>query len=125
LEQVKETLARLKAHGLRLGIDGFGTGSSALSNLAQLPLDEMKLASTFVGEMRRAGPHAKIVRSLVQLGKDLGLHVVAEGVEDAETALALTTLGCERIQGEHVSAPLAAQEIVAFAEGLAGLSLRS
>ena len=125
LEQVKETLARLKAHGLRLGIDGFGTGSSALSNLAQLPLDEMKLASTFVSEMRRAGPHAKIVRSLVQLGKDLGLRVVAEGVEDAETALALTTLGCERIQGEHVSAPLAAQEIVAFAEGLAGLSLRS
>ena len=124
LTQVKETLGRLKAHGLRLGINGFGTGSSSLSNLAQLPLDEMKVAATFVAEMRRAGPHAKIVRSLVQLGKDLGLHVVAEGVEDAETALALTTLGCERIQGEHVSPPLAAQEIVAFATGLAGLSLR-
>ncbi|MNC92402.1 hypothetical protein D3C83_88250 [compost metagenome] len=50
--------------------------------------------------------------------------MVAEGVEDAETTLALTTLGCERIQGEHISAPLAAEEIVAFAEGLAGLSLR-
>ena len=125
LEQLKETLGRLKAHGLRLGINGFGTGSSSLSNLAQLPLDEMKLAATFTSEMRRAGPHAKVVRSLIQLGKDLGLHVVAEGVEDAETALALTTLGCERIQGEHVSPPLAAQEIVTFAAGLAGLSLRS
>ena len=124
LEQVKETLARLKAHGLRLGIDGFGTGSSSLSNLAQLPLDEMKLASNFVGEIKRPGPHSKIARSLVQLGKDLGLRVVAEGVEDAETMLALTTLGCERIQGEHVSAPLNAEDIVAFAEGLAGLSLR-
>jgi EAL domain-containing protein (putative c-di-GMP-specific phosphodiesterase class I) len=65
------------------------------------------------------------VRSLVQLGKDLGLHVVAEGVEDAETALSLTTLGCERIQGGHVSAPLSTQEIIAFAGKLAGLSLRS
>jgi predicted signal transduction protein with EAL and GGDEF domain len=124
LEQVKETLIRLKAHGLRLGIDAFGTGSSSLSNLAQLPLDEMKLSAVFVGEMKRAGPRAKVARSLIQLGKDLGLRVVAEGVDDAETTLALTTLGCERIQGEHISAPLAAEEIVAFAEGLAGLSLR-
>jgi len=122
-EQVKQVLARLKSHGLRLGINGFGTGSSALSNLAQLPLDEMTLAATFVSEMRRAGPYAKIVRSLVQLGKDLGLRVVAQGVEDAETALALTTLGCERIQGGHVSPPLAAHEIVTFAGRLAGLSL--
>jgi predicted signal transduction protein with EAL and GGDEF domain len=125
LDQLKDILGRLKAHGLRLGIDGFGTGSSSLSNLAQLPLDEMKLAATFVGEMRRSGPYAKVVRSLVQLGKDLGLHVVAEGVEDAETALSLTTLGCERIQGGHVSSPLAAPEIVEFATRLAGLSLRS
>jgi predicted signal transduction protein with EAL and GGDEF domain len=124
LDQLRDILGRLKAHGLRLGINGFGTGSSSLSNLAQLPLDEMKLAATFTGEMRRGGPHAKVVRSLIQLGKDLGLHVVAEGVEDAETALSLTTLGCERIQGEHVSPPLAAQEIVSFATGLAGLSLR-
>jgi EAL domain-containing protein (putative c-di-GMP-specific phosphodiesterase class I) len=124
LDQLKDILGRLKAHGLRLGINGFGTGSSSLSNLAQLPLDEMKLAAIFTSEMRRGGPHAKVVRSLIQLGKDLGLHVVAEGVEDAETALSLTTLGCERIQGEHVSPPLAAQEIVAFAAGLAGLSLR-
>jgi diguanylate cyclase (GGDEF)-like protein len=123
LEQVGQALARLKAHGLRLGIDGFGTGSSSLSNLAQLPLDEMRLVSTFVDDMRRAGPRAKIVRSLVQLGKDFGLHVVAEGVKDAETALALTTLGCERIQGEHVSPPLAGREIVAFAAGLSRISL--
>jgi len=116
-------LGRLKAHGLRLGINGFGTGSSSLSNLAQLPLDEMKVSAAFTAEMRRAGPYAKVVRSLIQLGKDLGLRVVAEGVADAETALALTTLGCERIQGEHVSAPLTAKEIVEFAAGLAGLSL--
>jgi EAL domain-containing protein (putative c-di-GMP-specific phosphodiesterase class I) len=116
-------MARLKAHGVRLGIDGFGTGSSSLNNLSQLPLDEMKLAAAFTAELRRGGPQGKIVRSLVQIARDLGLHVIAEGVEDAETALALTTLGCERIQGEHVSAPLAAQEIVNFAARLAALSL--
>ena len=113
IEQVKETLVRLKAFGLRLGIDGFGTGSSSLSNLAQLPLDEMKLGTTFVGDMRRATLHAKIVRSLVQLAQNLGLRVTAEGVEDAETAQALAALGCERIQGGYVSPPLAAQEILA------------
>ena len=124
LDQLKDIFTRLKAHGVRIGINGFGTGSSSLSNLAQLPLDEMKLAATFTSEMRRAGPYAKVVRSLVQLGKDLGLHVVAEGVEDAETALSLSTLGCERIQGEHVSPPLAAHEILTFAAGMADLSLR-
>ena len=124
LEQVKETLTRLKAHGVRLGVDGFGTGSSSLANLAQLPLDEMKIAAAFVSDMRRAQTHAKIVRSIAQLARDLGLRVVAEGVEDAETALVLSTFGCERIQGGYVSAPLAAQEIVGFASRLVGLSLR-
>jgi len=124
LEQVTETLVRLKAHGLRLGVEGFGSGSSSLSNLAQLPLDEMKLAAIFTSDMKRAGPHAKVVRSLIGLARDLNLRVVAEGVVDAETALSLTTLGCDRIQGEYVSPPLAAKEIVAFAAGLAGLSLR-
>jgi len=58
------------------------------------------------------------------LARDLDLRVVAEGVADAETALALSTLRCERIKGEYVSPPLAPQEIVNFAAGLAGLSLR-
>ena len=124
LEQVKDTLTRLKAHGLRLGVDGFGTGSSSLANLAQLPLDEMKIAAAFVSDMRRTQTHAKIVRSIAQLARDLGLRVVAEGVADAETALALSTFGCERIQGGYVSVPLTAQEIVGFASRLAGLSLR-
>jgi diguanylate cyclase (GGDEF)-like protein len=124
LEQVKQALTRLKAHGLRLCIDGFGTGASSLSNVAQLPLDEMKLAAIFVANMQQPGAEGKIVRSLVHLARDLDLRVVAEGVADAETASALSTLRCERIQGEYVSPPLAPQEIVDFAVGLAGVSLR-
>jgi diguanylate cyclase len=124
LDQVQEKLTALKAHGVRLGIDGFGSGSSSLSNVAQLPLDELTLGAAFVTDMRQTPAHAKVVRSLVQLGRDLGLRVVAEGVADAETAHALSTLGCERIQGEYVSAPLPAQDILASAAELARVPLR-
>jgi EAL domain-containing protein (putative c-di-GMP-specific phosphodiesterase class I) len=122
LEQVKEALGRLKGHGLRLAIDGFGTGSSSLSNLAELPLDELRLGAAFVGDMQRAPIHEKIVRSLVRLARDLGFAVTAEGVEDGATALALSTLGCERIQGGYVSPPLTAQEILDLEKGGGGLS---
>ena len=124
VEQVKDILVRLKAHGLKLGIDSFGTGASSLGNLTQLPLDEIKLGEIFTGDMKRNQPHSKIVRALVGLGRDLGLRVVASGVEDAETALSLSTLGCDRIQGGNVSAPMVAQEIVDFAAKLAEVSLR-
>ena len=122
LEPVKEALGRLKGHGLRLAIDGFGTGSSSLSNLAELPLDELRLAAAFVSDMQRAPVHQKIARSLVRLARDLGLSVTAEGVEDGATAVALTTLGCERIQGSYVSPALTAQEIIALEKGAGGLS---
>ena len=124
---MKDALGRLKGHGLRLAIDGFGTGSSSLSNLAELPLDELRLAAAFVGDMQRAPVHEKIVRSLVRLARDLGLEVTAEGVEDGATALALSTLGCARIQGGHVSPPLSGQEILALEKsggGLSGITLR-
>jgi diguanylate cyclase (GGDEF)-like protein len=122
LGPVQETLSRLKSFGLRLEIDGFGTGSSSLSNLAQLPLDELKVSGEFVRDMREVALHAKIVRSVIRLARDLGLRVAAEGVDDAETALALSSLGCERVQGEYVSPPLTAQEIIAFERHTAGLA---
>ncbi len=122
LEPVKEALDRLKGHGVRLAIDGFGTGSSSLSNLAELPLDELRLAATFVGDMQRSPMHEKIARSLVRLAGDLGLTVTAEGVEDSATALALSTFGCERIQGSYVSPALIAQDIIALEKGKGGLS---
>jgi diguanylate cyclase (GGDEF)-like protein len=124
LDPVTGRLGELKAHGVHLGVDGFGTGSSSLSNLAQLPLDEMKIVAAFVSDMRQTPTHAKVVRSLVQLARDLGLRVVADGVTDAETALALATLGVERIQGDYVSGPLVAQDIAASAKELAKIPLR-
>jgi len=122
LEPVKEALERLKGSGLRLAIDGFGTGSSSLSNVAELPLDELRLAAVFVGDMQRSPGHEKVVRSLVRLARDLGLAVTAEGVHDGATAMALATLGCQRIQGDYVSAALSAQEIIALEKGAGRLS---
>lgn len=122
LDRVKDTLARLKRLGVRLGIDGFATGSSSLSNLAQLPFDELKLSATFVADMQRTALHGKMVRTLVRLARDLGLHVTAEGVEDGETVVALLALGCERVQGKHVSQPLTAKEILVFEKSGSGLA---
>ena len=122
IERVKDALERLKGHGLRLAIDGFGTGASSLRNLAELPLDELRLAGSFVVDMQKAPVHEKIVRSLVRLARDLELDVTAEGVEDSATALALTSLGCTRIQGAYVSPPLSAQEIIALEKGAGRLS---
>jgi EAL domain-containing protein (putative c-di-GMP-specific phosphodiesterase class I)/GGDEF domain-containing protein len=113
LEPVIETLQRLKALGLRLAMDGFGAGPSSLSNLARLPFDELKIGALFVGDMQSDALHAKIVRALVHLALDLGLAVAAEGVGDAETAAALTAMGCQLVQGRYVSAPLGAAEIIA------------
>ncbi len=122
LDRVRDTLTRLKRLGLRLGIDGFGTGSSSLSNLAQLPFDELKLSASFVADMQRTALHGKMVRTLVRLARDLGLHVTAEGVEDGETVVALLALGCERVQGKHVSQPLTAKEILIFEKSGSGLA---
>ena len=101
-------------------IDGFGTASSSFANLAQLPFDEVKIGAAYVGDMRQASYHAKIVRSLAHLAQDLGFGVTADGVEDAETAAALSALGCARIQGNYVGRPLTAEEVLGCGLGGAG-----
>jgi predicted signal transduction protein with EAL and GGDEF domain len=120
IEPLQDMLTRLKALGVRLGIDGFGTASSSLANLAQLPLDEVKIGAAFVSDMQQAPFHARIVRSLAHLAQDLGLAVAAEGVGDAETAAALSALGCSRVQGAYVGQTLSVQEVLACNMGGAG-----
>lgn len=122
LEQVRNVLTRLKRLGLRLGIDGFATGASSLSNLAQLPFDELKLSGAFVADMQQSAVHGKLVRTLVRLARDLGLRLTAEGVANGETVVALLGLGCERVQGAHVSPPLTAEEILVFERSGSGLA---
>ena len=122
LGPVRDVLGRLKKLGLRLGIDDFGTGPATLEHLAQLPFDELEISPAFVRDMQHSAPHAKMVKVLAYLARNLGLQVTAAGVEDGATAVALLGLGCERVQGLHVSAPMTAQEILIFENSGAGLA---
>jgi diguanylate cyclase (GGDEF)-like protein len=101
------TLTRLNQLGVGLSVDDYGTGYSSLANLRRLPIDELKIDRSFVSPMLSDESDLIIVRSTINLGHDLGLKVVAEGVEDEATLHRLAGLGCDLAQGYHFSKPLA------------------
>lgn len=104
------TVTRLSALGVRMSVDDFGTGYSSLANLRQLPIDELKIDRSFVSPMLRNESDLIIVRSTINLGHDLGLRIIAEGVEDGATLQQLALLGCDLAQGYHLSRPIPAGE---------------
>ena len=99
--------------GFRISIDDFGTGQSALAQLKRLPVDELKIDRSFVMAMHERKDEA-IVRATIDLAHQLGLSVVAEGVENAEALLRLASFGCERAQGYYIGKPLPAQEFLVW-----------
>ncbi|MCY7373093.1 MAG: bifunctional diguanylate cyclase/phosphodiesterase [Spirochaetaceae bacterium] len=101
-------LSRLAAAGVRLSIDDFGTGYSSLAYLKSLPVHELKIDRSFVAALTSSERDRVIVDSTVALGRRLGLDVVAEGVEDEATLLALGALGCTLAQGFYFSRPVPA-----------------
>jgi diguanylate cyclase (GGDEF)-like protein len=107
-ERMVGTVSRLSALGVRLSVDDFGTGYSSLANLRKMPIDELKIDRSFVSPMLQDESDLIIVRSTINLGHDLGLNVIAEGVEDSATLDRLATLGCDLAQGYHVSRPMPA-----------------
>ena len=108
-------LEALSAAGFKLSIDDFGTGYSSLAYLKRLPVDELKIDKSFVMAMERDADDAKIVRSTIDLAHNLGLSVVAEGVENAAVYRQLQALGCDEGQGYHMARPMPAPEMAAFA----------
>ena len=108
------TLAALRALGVRIALDDFGTGSSSLSHLTRLPLDMLKISRSFVAGLGRVGAEDAVVRTLVQLGRVLGLETVAEGVETRAQLAALRGLGCDLAQGFLFGRPLGADGITAL-----------
>jgi diguanylate cyclase (GGDEF)-like protein/PAS domain S-box-containing protein len=105
-ERTLAVLSRITALGVRISVDDFGTGYSSLFYLKRLPVNELKIDRSFVQHMRDVEADAAIVRSTIELAHSLGLHVVAEGVEDRATWQQLRSLGCDTIQGYYLSRPL-------------------
>ena len=109
-----EILELLHGMGERVSIDDFGTGYSSLAYLQRLPIDEIKIDRSFVTGLSAAGDDAVIVRSTIDLAHNLGLTVVAEGVEDEAAKEMLLGYGCDRAQGYFFARPCAAAEFTAW-----------
>ena len=101
-----KTLKDLHQLGVRLSIDDYGTGYSSMAYLSRLPVDELKIDRSFVSNMADSGNDAVLVSSAVDLGHNLGLTVVAEGVENADQVMALRDMGCDIGQGYHFARPM-------------------
>ncbi len=114
-ERAEATLNRLSQRGYKLSIDDFGTGYSSLAYLKRLPVQELKIDKSFVMGMEHGDGDAKIVRSTIDLAHNLGLSVVAEGVETAAIQQRLTDQGCDEAQGYHLSKPVPIEALKAWA----------
>ena len=108
-----DVVRRLSALGVRIAIDDFGTGYSSLAYLKRLPVDELKIDRSFVRDLATDDDDLAIVRSTISLGHDLGLTIVAEGIEDAGTSDLLRRLGCDIAQGFFIGRPMSAAALVA------------
>ncbi|UVM39914.1 EAL domain-containing protein [Pseudomonas sp. B21-017] len=107
-------LLSLRRSGALIAIDDFGTGYSSLSYLKSLPLDKIKIDKSFVQDLLDDDDDATIVRAIIQLGKSLGMQVIAEGVETAEQEAYIISEGCHEGQGYHYSKPLPARELSVY-----------
>jgi EAL domain-containing protein (putative c-di-GMP-specific phosphodiesterase class I) len=110
-------LHQLRDLGCRLSVDDFGTGYSSLSYLKRLPVHEVKIDRSFVTDLRIDGEDVAIVRAIVDLGRHLGLDVVAEGVEDQVTWDLLVGMGCDLVQGYHLGRPMPVADLAGWMDG--------
>lgn len=115
-----KSLVALHAAGVWTSIDDFGTGYSSLGYLKHLPVDEIKIDKSFVLDKATNRDDVSIVRSVVTLGHNLGLKVVAEGVDNKRTLDMLGAMDCDMAQGFYLSRPLPASEMLAWLDGATG-----
>lgn len=111
-------VSRISDMGVRIAIDDFGTGYSSLSYLSKMPVDEIKIDKSFVLDMAENTTNAVIVHATIELGHNLGLAVIGEGVEDAAMFQRLRDLGCDAAQGYFMTRPLGAADFAAWIEGM-------
>ena len=106
LPRVKQRLVQLKALGLRISVDDFGTGYSSLGHLKELPIDKVKIDRSFVHDLPDNRDSAAITRAIIQMGRNLGMTVIAEGVETEAQRVFLAEHHCDELQGLLISPPL-------------------
>ena len=116
LEKTREVLDVLRGNGIAVAIDDFGSGYSTLAYLCDLPVDEVKLDRSFIAPTVLDSRAATVVRAVLDLAGGLGLTAVAEGIENAETAVWLREHGCPVGQGHFLSAPVGADEVPTLLE---------
>ena len=112
--EIGEFINQLDRIGVRLAIDDFGTGFSSLAYLSQLPVHELKIDKSFVLGMAHNDNDAVIVHSIIDLAHNLGLQVVAEGVETEEALNQLRKQGCDEVQGYLISRPVPLADLLPF-----------
>ena len=116
-ELALKTVKRISEMGVRLSIDDFGTGYSSLAYLKKLPVDEIKIDKSFVMNMTNDESDEMIVRSTIDLAHNLGMDVIAEGVDSEEVLNKLDELECDGAQGYYLCVPLPAEELVRWLDG--------
>lgn len=107
-----DLLTRLRMKGFQLSIDDFGTGYSSMVQLVRLPFSEVKVDKSFVMTARRSQESRTVIKSIVELGRSLGLRTSAEGVEDADSLELLRQVGCDMAQGFHIAPPMYGDEVL-------------
>ena len=115
-QEAIETLAELKGIGVHLAIDDFGTGYSSLSYLRKFNVDKLKIDQSFIHDIQHQTAQRSIVSTIIELGRNLELKVIAEGVEELEQQDILAAMGCDEIQGYYFSHPLPEQQFIDFVQ---------
>ncbi len=111
-DNAKDTLLMCRKAGMGIAIDDFGTGYSSLSYLHYFPIDTLKVDQSFIRTMRKDPGASELVRSIVGLGKNLKMHVIAEGIESKEEGKMLRDMGCDMAQGYFFAKPMPERELI-------------
>lgn len=113
-DNAKDTLLMCQKAGMSISIDDFGTGYSSLSYLHYFPIDTLKIDRSFVKDMLQNESSLELVKSIIALGKNLKMKIIAEGVENQEEAVVLRDLGCDMAQGYYFAKPMPEKEVTSF-----------
>ena len=114
--RARSTLDECRAEGMKVSIDDFGTGYSSLSYLHYFPIDILKIDRSFIKNMTNDNASMELVRSIISLGHNMGMKIIAEGIEEEEQAQMLRGIGCDQAQGFMYAKPMRAEDLMIFVQ---------